>query len=90
MNNGIKGDKHICSNCGTKFFDLNKTKILCPKCNIEVLNKKTSDNLAVISKKDKTNVDTEIDDKIVDNVEQDNIDEDMDTEDDTSTIIDID
>ena len=90
MNNGIKGDKHICSNCGTKFFDFNKTKILCPKCNTEVLNKKISDNVAVISKKDKTNVDAEKDDRILDNVEHNNNDEDLDTEDDTSTIVDID
>jgi uncharacterized protein (TIGR02300 family) len=26
------GNKHQCQNCGTKFFDLNKDPILCPKC----------------------------------------------------------
>ncbi len=26
------GNKHQCQNCGTKFFDLNKSPILCPKC----------------------------------------------------------
>jgi len=26
------GNKHQCQNCGTKFFDLNKNPILCPKC----------------------------------------------------------
>jgi uncharacterized protein (TIGR02300 family) len=26
------GSKHQCQNCGTKFFDLNKDPILCPKC----------------------------------------------------------
>jgi uncharacterized protein (TIGR02300 family) len=26
------GNKHQCQNCGTKFFDLNKAPIVCPKC----------------------------------------------------------
>ena len=26
------GSKHQCQNCGTKFFDLNKDPIVCPKC----------------------------------------------------------
>ncbi len=26
------GNKHTCQNCGTKFFDLNKTPVVCPKC----------------------------------------------------------
>ena len=26
------GNKHQCQNCGTKFFDLNKNPIICPKC----------------------------------------------------------
>ena len=39
MNNSIKGEKHICSNCGAKFFDLNKNPIICPKCNTEVVTK---------------------------------------------------
>lgn len=26
------GSKHQCLNCGTKFFDLNKDPIVCPKC----------------------------------------------------------
>jgi uncharacterized protein (TIGR02300 family) len=26
------GNKRQCQNCGTKFFDLNKSPILCPKC----------------------------------------------------------
>ena len=26
------GSKRQCLSCGTKFFDLNKTPILCPKC----------------------------------------------------------
>ncbi len=26
------GGKHQCQTCGTKFFDLNRDPILCPKC----------------------------------------------------------
>lgn len=26
------GNKHQCQNCSTKFFDLNKDPIVCPKC----------------------------------------------------------
>ena len=26
------GNKHKCQNCGTKFFDLNKSPVVCPKC----------------------------------------------------------
>ena len=42
MNNSIKGEKHICSNCGAKFFDLNKSPIICPKCNTEVVEKSSN------------------------------------------------
>jgi uncharacterized protein (TIGR02300 family) len=26
------GTKRLCTNCGAKFYDLNKTPIVCPKC----------------------------------------------------------
>jgi uncharacterized protein (TIGR02300 family) len=26
------GSKHQCHQCGTKFFDLNKSPVICPKC----------------------------------------------------------
>jgi len=26
------GSKHQCQNCGTRFFDLNKSPAVCPKC----------------------------------------------------------
>jgi uncharacterized protein (TIGR02300 family) len=26
------GNKHLCQNCSTKFFDLNRNPIICPKC----------------------------------------------------------
>ena len=35
-----RGIKHLCSNCGTKFYDLNKQEVFCPKCNTKIDNKK--------------------------------------------------
>lgn len=26
------GSKHLCQTCGTRFFDLNRSPITCPKC----------------------------------------------------------
>jgi uncharacterized protein (TIGR02300 family) len=26
------GNKHHCPQCGTKFFDLNRSPVICPKC----------------------------------------------------------
>ena len=26
------GNKHECLGCGTKFYDLGKSKLICPKC----------------------------------------------------------
>ena len=48
MNNSIKGEKHICSNCGAKFFDLNKSPIICPKCNTEVVEKSSNVKLRLL------------------------------------------
>jgi uncharacterized protein (TIGR02300 family) len=27
-----RGSKHICPECTTKYYDLKKTPVLCPKC----------------------------------------------------------
>jgi uncharacterized protein (TIGR02300 family) len=27
------GAKHICHNCGTRFYDMHRAEIVCPKCN---------------------------------------------------------
>ena len=29
------GKKHECPECGTKFYDLGKSKLLCPKCGFD-------------------------------------------------------
>ena len=49
MNNSIRGEKHHCSNCGAKFFDLNKKPIICPKCNTEVIEKSVVKTKPIIS-----------------------------------------
>ncbi len=36
MEKSFRGQKHVCSNCNTKFFDFNKEKIICPNCKTEI------------------------------------------------------
>ena len=46
MEKSFRGQKHVCSNCNTKFFDFNKEKIICPNCKTEkIIQKKTIDSL---------------------------------------------
>ena len=40
MEKSFRGQKHVCSNCNTKFFDFNKEKIICPNCKTEIVIKK--------------------------------------------------
>ena len=40
MEESIRGRKHVCSNCNTKFFDFNKEKIICPNCKTEKIMQK--------------------------------------------------
>ena len=95
MNNSIKGEKHHCSNCGAKFFDLNKKPIICPKCNTEVMDKSVVKTKSVISdpKIDKTILDkpitknTNIND--FEDIENNDIEEEEEGEDDTSSIVNI-
>ena len=37
MNKDKLGNKHLCSNCGTKFFDLKKETPVCPNCGTEII-----------------------------------------------------
>ncbi|MDG2001507.1 MAG: TIGR02300 family protein [Alphaproteobacteria bacterium] len=37
MDKAELGNKHICSACGTKFYDLNKEIPTCPKCGTEII-----------------------------------------------------
>ena len=49
MEKSFRGQKHVCSNCNTKFFDFNKEKIICPNCKTEkIIQKKTAVNFESI------------------------------------------
>ena len=91
MNNSIKGDKHICSNCGQRFFDLNKRPIVCPKCNTEVLEKPFVGAKNIISEtKVNENIENTLlsDDKNI--IYDQNTQNDLDDDDETSAIVNID
>ena len=57
MEKSFRGSKHICSNCNTKFFDLNKEKIICPNCKTEIVMKKKG-HISPASSKIKEEVET--------------------------------
>ena len=91
MNNSIRGEKHHCSNCGAKFFDLNKKPIICPKCNTEVIDKSVVKTKPIISnpKIEKSIINNNEDIHAIEDedIENDDLEDD---EDDTSTIVNID
>lgn len=94
MNNNLRGERRICP-CGElKFYDLNRSKLECPRCKkeiiIEALIKKTTASQNPFSQK--TNLKDELIEKdaIEKKVADENIDDEMKTEDDTSTIVNID
>ena len=100
MNNSIKGEKHICSNCGAKFFDLNKSPIICPKCNTEVVGKSSNvraktftsepqDNDNNIDYKETEDLDAIQNEDAIADIEEDEIDEN-ENDNTTSTIVNID
>ena len=53
MEKSFRGQKHVCSNCNTKFFDFNKEKIICPNCNTEKIIPKKAPISSVDFKKEK-------------------------------------
>ena len=43
MEKSFRGQKRVCSNCNTKFFDFNKEKIICPNRKTEkIISNKTT------------------------------------------------
>ena len=63
MEKSLRGKKHVCSNCNTKFFDFNKEKIICPNCKTELIIKKKKPNVSnnYKSKNEDQNISEEID-----------------------------
>lgn len=37
MSTADLGSKHLCPNCATKYYDLKKTVVLCPRCGAKPL-----------------------------------------------------
>ena len=82
----LRGRKHICSDCGTKFFDLNKDKAICPNCGKEQINKEISSNFErptvkqtkPESAEDKLEENINFDDDIEENVGEDVLLDDKD------------
>ena len=83
MEKSFRGQKHVCSNCNTKFFDFNKEKIICPNCKTEIkIQKKkivssvdfktekevdTADNNLVLSEEVEYDEDDELNEVLEDN-----------------------
>ena len=90
MNNYLRGEKRICPFCATKFFDLNRPKIDCPKCNkeivIESLTIKTIPPKINFSEQNQEKLLSEDKKPLEDNFDDDNINED----DNNSTLVNID
>ncbi len=51
MEKSFRGQKRVCSNCNTKFFDFNKEKIICPNCKTEKKYKKKLLVLLILKQK---------------------------------------
>ena len=67
MEKSLRGRKHVCSNCNTKFFDFNKEKIICPNCKTEVIKKKIpniSDNLKTKDENKKINEEMDLSEEV--------------------------
>ena len=47
------GNKHECKGCGTKFYDLEKTEIVCPSCGADQKDLSDSDEKPKAAKKSK-------------------------------------
>ncbi len=77
MNKENWGIKRVCLCCGTRFYDLNKSPILCPNCGEEF------DPEYLMKKKSKLDQDKEVD-VVIDDVDLLDTDEDIDSEEDVN------
>ena len=78
MEKSLRGRKHVCSNCNTKFFDFNKEKIICPNCKTEVIKKKIpniSDNLKTKDENKKINEEMDLSEEVEFDDDDDDLDE---------------
>ena len=79
MEKSFRGQKHVCSNCNTKFFDFNKEKIICPNCKTEIVIQtkiiNISDNLKINNEDKNINDEMDLSEEVEFDNEDDNIDE---------------
>jgi uncharacterized protein (TIGR02300 family) len=97
-----KGLKRICMNCGARFYDLDKTPIICPSCETEFTGevkaksrrgRAAAEEAPVVKEAEKPTVeddDNDIDDIDADDdiVSLDDVDDDEDDDADTTLTID--
>ncbi len=81
----IWGSKHLCENCGTKFYDLQRSPVECPECgdHLEVFFKETQNNIP--DDQERGVIDISLDDSTEESVKSDS---DDDIEDDVDDILD--
>ena len=80
----VWGSKHLCESCGTKFYDLQRSPVECPKC---------GDQLEVFFKDSQNNISDEREQGVIDisldsNEESIKDDSDDEIEDDVDDILD--
>ena len=77
MDYNNRGKKHICKNCSTKFYDLNKEIIICPNCGAKI-----EDSKASVSSNEKVTQVTNKEEVEVDKILSGELDKDIGFEDD--------
>ena len=77
MNKEKWGIKRVCLCCATRFYDLNKSPIICPNCGEEF------DPEYLMKKKSKLDQEKEVD-EVIEDVELLNTDEDLESEENVS------
>ena len=93
MNNHLRGERRICPFCELKFYDLNRAKLECPRCKNEIIIESLIKKSLASESSSSQNINEK--DEIIENdaaeeVVTENIDDEVESEDDTSTIVNID
>jgi len=85
------GNKHLCEECGAKFYDFGKSEITCPKCGTEVLEetkkkpatrKAPKKKPAALDKKPQDDLDEDVADGGEDDEDKDDKDDEDDEDED--------
>ena len=87
------GNKHLCPECGVKFYDMLKQPVICPGCQTKVavsetISPRSKGEVAVAATAKKTAAAKPDADEDIDNVD-DIIDEDIELEDEDDDFIDL-